>query len=181
MFQNTAFLNIYVNSLVLSEVMNELLALCVIIHVIIDRVFGLSLWWLDIFPIRKSLPFHALIYTYRHSKLYGLPWKKPAPNKFCSRVRKTKTHKNSAINPRTWRHTQESVPQIPAKSCAQDSLNDAMVWSRDVLCAWAMEEILPDKAHQRHLIEVLMLAQRQAQWPFVGGITQPKGFSHLSN
>lgn len=43
MFQNTAFLNIYVNSLVLSEVMNELLALCVIIHVIIDRVFGLSL------------------------------------------------------------------------------------------------------------------------------------------
>lgn len=134
----------------------------------------------DIFPIRKSLPFHALIYTYRHSKLYGLPWKKPAPNKFCSHVRKTKTHKNSPINPRTRRHTQERVPQIPAKSCAQYSLNDAMVGQGICYVPGPWEKCLPDKSHQRDLIEVLMLAQCQVQCP-LGGITQSKGFSHLSN
>lgn len=44
MYQNTAFLNIYVYSLVLTEVLNELLPLAFM--VIIDRVFGLSRWWL---------------------------------------------------------------------------------------------------------------------------------------
>lgn len=179
MYQNTAFLSIYVYSLVLIEVLSELPPLAFM--VIIDRVFGLSRWWLwHFFPIRKGLPFPALIYTHWHSKLYGLPWKKPAPNKFCSRVRKTETHKNSPINPRTRRHTQERVPPIPAKSCAQYSLNDAMVGQEMCHVSGPWRKRLPDKSHQRDLIEVLMLAPCQVQCP-LGGITQSKGLSHLSN
>lgn len=164
MYQNTAFLHIYAHSSVLTEVLSELLPLTFM--VIIDRVTVCRSDDYDVFPIRKSLPFPALIYTYQHSKLYGLPWKKPAPNKFCSCVRKTETHKNSAINPRTWRNTQERVPQIPAKSCAQYSLNDATVdqWMWHVPGPW--KKRLPDKSHQHDLIEVLMLARCQVQCPF---------------
>lgn len=164
MHQSTAFLPIYVHSSVLTEVLSELPPLAFM--VIIDRVMVCSSDDYDVFPIRKSLLFLALIYIYWHSKLHGLPWQKPAPNKFCYVWGKLRPTKKSAINPRTRRHTQERVPQIPAKSCAQYNLNDAMVGQGMCRVPGPRKKRLPDKSHQRDLMEVLILARCQVQCPF---------------
>lgn len=164
MHQNTAFLHIYVHSSVLTEVLSELLPPPFM--VIIDRVMVCRSDDYDVFPIRKSLPFPALIYTYRHSKLYDLPWKKPAPNKFSYVWGKLRLTKNQQSIQEPGGTPKKRVPQIPAKSCTQYNLNDAMVGQGMCHVPGPWKKCLPDKSHQCNLIEVLMLARCQIQCPF---------------